>query len=104
MRDVPMLRVVHRDRPLGQSAAFLSGARAASLICWSSWTALRERSGRRGSQRRRYKENDADNTRIAVLGQRAVRKDNSLRRISSGTGQPLAGACSRTGRATPDAA
>ena len=32
--EVPRLRVVRHQRPLGQSAAFLSGARAASGGCW----------------------------------------------------------------------
>ncbi|MFI0848019.1 glycosyltransferase family 2 protein [Mesorhizobium sp. IMUNJ 23232] len=84
MRDVPMLRVVHHDRPLGQSAAFLSGARAASqdLLVFMDGD-LQNDPADVALLFERYKENDADNGRIAVLGQRAVRKDNSLRRISS---------------------
>ncbi|MEQ1952247.1 glycosyltransferase family 2 protein [Mesorhizobium sp. CN2-181] len=84
MQAVPMLRVVRHDRPLGQSAAFLSGARAASqdLLVFMDGD-LQNDPADIPLLVQRYKESGADRTRIAVLGQRAVRKDNSLRRISS---------------------
>jgi dolichol-phosphate mannosyltransferase len=82
MRDVPMLRVVRHDRPLGQSAAFLSGARAASqdLLVFMDGD-LQNDPADVVLLFERYREVGAGG--VAVLGQRAVRKDNSLRRVSS---------------------
>ncbi len=80
MQPTLMLRVVHRPaaRPVCPPSCL---ARAAGLICcWSSRTAVAERSGRRGSAFRRYK-NDADNTGIAVLGRQALRKGQLLRQF-----------------------
>ncbi len=83
--EVPRLRVVRHQRPLGQSAAFLSGARAASgelLVLMDGdrqndpadiallLDGFDRESGRSGG-------------RVAVLGQRAVRNDSGLRRLSS---------------------
>jgi dolichol-phosphate mannosyltransferase len=82
MHDVPMLRVVRHDRPLGQSAAFLSGARAASqdLLVFMDGD-LQNDPADVALLFEGYKE--AGDASVAVLGQRAVRKDNPLRRVSS---------------------
>lgn len=83
-RSVPMLRIIRHERPLGQSAAFLSGARAASqeLLVFMDGDLQNDPADIRilfG----RYQAEAAANPKVAVLGQRAKRNDNTLRKISS---------------------
>ncbi|MBS3647338.1 glycosyltransferase family 2 protein [Pseudaminobacter sp. 19-2017] len=82
--QVPMLRVIRHERPLGQSAAFLSGARAATgdLLVFMDGD-LQNDPADISSLFECYRRASAAQPRAAVLGQRAVRKDNPLRRISS---------------------
>jgi len=84
MRDHPMLRVVRHERRLGQSAAFLSGARAAKgeLLVFMDGD-LQNDPADILSLFERFSEAGGGNGGIAVLGQRAKRKDNLVRRISS---------------------
>ncbi|WP_287178879.1 glycosyltransferase family 2 protein [Mesorhizobium sp.] len=85
MREVPILRVVHHDRALGQSAAFLSGARAATqeLLVFMDGDLQNDPADIAVLLERYRLAVRASNTRIAVLGQRAVRNDSTLRKISS---------------------
>ncbi|WP_287304622.1 glycosyltransferase family 2 protein, partial [Mesorhizobium sp.] len=85
MREVPILRVVHHDRALGQSAAFLSGARAATqeLLVFMDGDLQNDAADIAVLLERYRLAVRASNTRIAVLGQRAVRNDSTLRKISS---------------------
>lgn len=85
MREVPILRVVHHDRALGQSAAFLSGARAATqeLLVFMDGDLQNDPADIAVLLERYRLTVRASNTRIAVLGQRAVRNDSTLRKISS---------------------
>ncbi|WP_245443727.1 glycosyltransferase family 2 protein [Mesorhizobium sp. DCY119] len=84
MAEVPMLRVVHHDRPLGQSAAFQSGARAATqqLLVFMDGD-LQNDPADIALLIGRYREKASPGAKIAVLGQRAIRNDSGLRRISS---------------------
>jgi len=84
MLRVPMLRVVHHDRPMGQSAAFLSGGRAASqeLLAFIDGD-LQNDPADIALLYERYRTEAAQRPKIAVLGQRAKRNDSTLRRISS---------------------
>jgi dolichol-phosphate mannosyltransferase len=84
MRAVPMLRVVHHDRPMGQSAAFLSGGKAASqeLLAFMDGD-LQNDPADVALLYERYRTEAASNPKVAVLGQRAVRNDNTVRKISS---------------------
>lgn len=84
MRDVPMLRVISHARPLGQSAAFLSGARAATqpLLAFIDGDLQNDPADIR-LLFRRYETDSARAEHTAVLGQRAVRNDRAIRRISS---------------------
>jgi dolichol-phosphate mannosyltransferase len=80
----PMLRVVHHDRALGQSAAFHSGAGIATqdLLVFMDGD-LQNDPADIAPLFRRYREEEAKGGRAAVLGQRAKRNDSGLRRISS---------------------
>ncbi|WP_274626834.1 glycosyltransferase family 2 protein [Arvimicrobium flavum] len=84
MLTVPMLRVIHHERALGQSAAFLSGARAATqeLLAFMDGDLQNDPADVR-LLFERFEADKAAEPRIAVLGQRAVRNDNTLRKISS---------------------
>jgi dolichol-phosphate mannosyltransferase len=84
MPGLEMLRVIRHDRPLGQSAAFLSGARAATsdLLVFMDGD-LQNDPADICSLFECYSRANAAGTRTAILGQRAVRKDNPLRRVSS---------------------
>jgi dolichol-phosphate mannosyltransferase len=84
MRDVSMLRVVHHDRALGQSSAFLSGARAATqeLLVFMDGD-LQNDPADIALLVEGYRSGSASGARVAVIGQRAVRNDSGLRRISS---------------------
>lgn len=84
MRSVPMLRVVRHDRPMGQSAAFLSGGRAASqdILAFIDGD-LQNDPADIALLFERYRTESAQNPKVAVLGQRAKRNDNTLRKISS---------------------
>lgn len=84
MAAVPMLRVIRHQRPLGQSAAFLSGARAASqeLLAFMDGDRQNDPADVR-LLHDRYRAEIAARPRLAVLGQRARRIDSPLRRVSS---------------------
>jgi dolichol-phosphate mannosyltransferase len=84
MRAHPKLRVVRHERCLGQSAAFLSGARAAKgeLLVFMDGD-LQNDPADILSLFQRFNDAEGASGRVAVLGQRAVRKDNLVRRISS---------------------
>ncbi|MBN9073079.1 MAG: glycosyltransferase family 2 protein [Rhizobiales bacterium] len=84
MRRVPILRVIRHDRPLGQSAAFLSGARAASqeLLVFMDGDRQNDPADIK-LLHDRYGVETVARKRLAVLGQRARRIDSTLRRISS---------------------
>ncbi|MEW9808251.1 glycosyltransferase family 2 protein [Mesorhizobium marinum] len=81
--DVGMLRIVRHRRCLGQSAAFLSGARAASqdLLVFMDGD-LQNDPADVASLYRCYRAAPLG-SRLAVLGERAVRNDRWLRRLSS---------------------
>lgn len=83
-QDVPMLRVVCHGRTLGQSAAFLSGARAATqdLLVFMDGD-LQNDPADIGLLLEQYRASSAGGGHVAVLGQRAVRNDSRIRRISS---------------------
>jgi len=83
MAAVPMLRTVRHSRPLGQSAAFLSGARAATqeLLVFMDGD-LQNDPADIAKLYNHYREMVPD-SRLAVLGQRAVRNDRFVRRLSS---------------------
>lgn len=78
-----MLRIVHHHRRLGQSAAFLSGARAATgeLLVFMDGDLQNDPSDI-AKLYNRYRAG-GQVSRLAVLGQRAVRNDNVVRRLSS---------------------
>lgn len=83
MGAVKTLRVIRHPRRLGQSAAFLSGARAATqdLLVFMDGDLQNDPAdiaGLYGRYRAR-----PPGSRLAVLGQRAIRNDRLLRRISS---------------------
>lgn len=84
MRNVPMLRVVHHDRAMGQSASFLSGGRAASqeLLAFMDGDLQNDPADVALLYQRFQAEAGADR-KLAVLGQRAKRNDNTVRKISS---------------------
>ncbi len=83
MRIVPTLRAVRHRRRLGQSAAFLSGARAATqeLLVFMDGD-LQNAPADIAKLYRRYQARKPA-SRLAVLGQRAVRNDGFVRRLSS---------------------
>ena len=83
-RTVPMLRIVHHDRAMGQSAAFLSGARVAGqeLLAFMDGD-LQNDPADVALLFQRYETERAGTPKLAVLGQRAVRNDNTVRKISS---------------------
>lgn len=84
MQTVPMLRIIHHDRAMGQSAAFLSGARAASqqLLAFMDGD-LQNDPADVDLLFQRFQAEAAATPKLAVLGQRAVRNDSSIRKISS---------------------
>jgi dolichol-phosphate mannosyltransferase len=79
----PMLRIVRHDRACGQSAAFHSGARIATqdLLVFMDGD-LQNDPEDIALLFCRY-QMASEGKRLAVLGQRAVRHDSGLRRISS---------------------
>lgn len=84
MRDYPALRVLHHGRRLGQSAAFLTGAREAT----QELLVLIDGDGQNDPADiallyAAYGERSRGNPAVAILGQRATRKDSMIRRISS---------------------
>jgi dolichol-phosphate mannosyltransferase len=85
MDEVPMLRVVHHDRPLGQSAAFLSGARAAKqeILVFMDGDLQNDPADIALLLQRYRAASHTSGRKVAVLGQRAKRNDSGLRRISS---------------------
>ena len=85
MRESPILRVVHHDRPLGQSAAFLSGARAATqeLLVFMDGDLQNDPADIAVLLERYRLTSNTSKTKIAVIGQRAVRNDSTLRKVSS---------------------
>jgi dolichol-phosphate mannosyltransferase len=83
MRTVEMLRVIRHGRRLGQSASFLSGARAASqeLLVFMDGDLQNDPADIAELYRRFIASKDG--FCLAVLGQRGVRQDSLARRISS---------------------
>lgn len=83
MRIAPTLRAVRHRRRLGQSAAFLSGARAATqeLLVFLDGD-LQNDPADIAKLYRRYQAREPASS-LAVLGQRAVRNDRLVRRLSS---------------------
>jgi dolichol-phosphate mannosyltransferase len=84
MRDCPLLRVIRHDRRLGQSAAFLTGAKAAK----HELLAFMDGDGQNDPADiallvAAYTKHALADPKIAVLGQRATRKDTLVRRMSS---------------------
>ncbi len=90
--DVPMLRVIRHGRPLGQSASFWSGAHAATqeLVVFMDGD-LQNDPADIALLFARYERERAPGARLAVLGQRAVRRDSLLRRVSSRLANRLRG-------------
>jgi dolichol-phosphate mannosyltransferase len=83
-RAVLILRVIHHNRRLGQSAAFLTAARAASgdLLVFMDGDGQNDPADIRllfGA----YQDAALQNTKVAAIGQRANRNDTALRRVSS---------------------
>jgi glycosyltransferase involved in cell wall biosynthesis len=83
-RVVPKLRVIQHNRKLGQSAAFLTAARAAS----GDLLVFMDGDGQNDPADIRllfdaYQNAALQNTRVAAIGQRANRNDTALRRVSS---------------------
>ena len=83
MRAIPTLRTIRHRRRLGQSAAFLSGARAATqeLLVFMDGD-LQNNPADIAALYRRFQAG-TPGSRLAVLGQRTVRNDRLLRRLSS---------------------
>lgn len=83
LNSVPALRIIHHDRRLGQSAAFLSGASAAKqeLLVFLDGD-LQNDPADIAMLYARYQAKDPAK-RLAVLGQRAIRQDRFVRRLSS---------------------
>lgn len=83
MRIVPALRTVRHGRRLGQSAAFLSGARAATqeLLVFMDGDLQNDPADIVKLYARYQAKSPASS--LAVLGQRAVRHDRLVRRLSS---------------------
>jgi len=83
MSTVPTLRTIRHGRRLGQSAAFLSGARAATheLLVFLDGD-LQNDPADIAKLYARFQAKDPA-ARLAVLGQRAVRQDHFVRRLSS---------------------
>lgn len=78
------LRVLHHERRMGQSAAFLSGARAASqdLLVFMDGDGQNDPADI-AKLFRAHRDLALGNRKVAVLGQRAERRDTWLRRVSS---------------------
>lgn len=91
-RDVPMLRVIRHDRPLGQSASFWSGAQAATqeLVVFMDGD-LQNDPADIDLLFARYEREPVPGGKLAVLGQRAIRRDSLLRRVSSRLANRLRG-------------
>ena len=83
MRTVEMLRVVRHRRRLGQSAAFLSGARAATQELLVFMDGDLQNDPADIAELYRCFIANKGGFDLAVLGQRGVRQDGLLRRISS---------------------
>lgn len=83
MRTVEMLRVVRHRRRAGQSAAFLSGARAASQELLVFMDGDLQNDPADIVELYRCFLASGEGAGLAVLGQRGVRQDGLLRRISS---------------------
>lgn len=83
MKVTPILRTVRHHRRLGQSAAFLSGARAATqeLLVFMDGDLQNDPSDIAKLYNRYQADGPVSN--LAVLGQRAVRNDSLIRRLSS---------------------
>lgn len=82
--DIPMLRVVQHEKRFGQSAAFMSGVRAAG----NSVVVLMDGDGQNNpadiqNLYKIYVDNKKEGKKIMVAGRREKRYDNILRRISS---------------------
>jgi dolichol-phosphate mannosyltransferase len=97
MRTVKTLRVVRHRRRLGQSAAFLSGARAATqeLLVFMDGD-LQNDPADIAELYRRY-QTKRSGSKLAVLGQRTIRKDHLLRRLSSRMANKLRAAVLKDG-------
>lgn len=83
-QTVPNLRVIHHNRKLGQSAAFLTAARAASgdLLVFMDGDGQNDPADIR-LLFESYQDAALKNARVAAIGQRANRNDTALRRVSS---------------------
>jgi dolichol-phosphate mannosyltransferase len=83
-RVVPILRVIHHNRRLGQSAGFLTAARAASgdLLVFMDGDGQNDPADIR-LLFEAYQDAALQNTKVAAIGQRANRNDTALRRVSS---------------------
>ncbi len=82
--NCPLLRVIKHEVRAGQSAAFLSGVKAAG----NKIVVLMDGDGQNDPAdiallHKTFKEHEASCKKIMVAGQRAKRQDNFLRRISS---------------------
>lgn len=80
----PYLRVIRHSKRSGQSAAFLSGVKAAG----NSFVALMDGDGQNnpadiGILYKTYRRHETNSNKLMVAGQRVSRKDNMLRRLSS---------------------
>lgn len=83
-QDIPILRVIQHERRSGQSAAFMSGVRAAG----NSIVVLMDGDGQNNPADiqklyKIYTTHQKENKKIMVAGQREKRHDNALRRLSS---------------------
>lgn len=83
-QDIPILRVIQHERRSGQSAAFMSGVRAAG----NSIVVLMDGDGQNNPADIQklyeiYIAHQKENKKIMVAGQRKKRHDNILRRLSS---------------------
>lgn len=84
MTAVPMLRIIRHPRRVGQSAAMLSGARAAT----GDVLAFMDGDGQNAPSDlallyETFRDESFRNVRVAVLGERRERRDTPVRRMSS---------------------
>lgn len=82
--DIPMLRIVRHAVRSGQSAAFLSGVRAAgnSLIVFMDGDGQNDPKDIE-TLYARYQKKSSTHKKIMIAGQRVKRQDNVLRRLAS---------------------
>lgn len=97
LNEFPLLRVVRHERRMGQSAAFRTGAEAARFDTLVFMDGDGQNDPADIAALARTRDESGRANRVAVLGQRAARRDTAVRRLSSRLANAVRGRVLRDG-------